>query len=1112
MNVSVIVPIYNVEEYLEECLDSIASQTIAGLEVILVDDGSTDNSGKIAQRYADSHENFVCYHIKNGGLGHARNFGAQFAHGKYICFADSDDIIPPYAYQDMFILGEKHSCDIVVGDVRRFNSRREYSSSLHRRAFRNAREVMHITKDHDLLYDTTSWNKLFRRDFYVEKSLKWAEGIMYEDIPVTIPAHYMARSVAYLNKVVYLWRARDGVSASITQRREELSNFLDRFAVMKKVDAFFDANVSDLSLHLDKDVKWLSLDFKMYVDKLAVAEDEYRDAVVDAIADYLPKMNPEAFARIKAIDRMKYYFISRKDVEGLLGVLAYERRGMKTLRIRRVDEGKYYGRFPFECPRALFDMTDELRSAGPSQSISQVLLNDRFLEVSGNVAFSQVDVMRRSDVSLAASVVSEGSSDLLSCQVELSSPHRWLGYNVSRDYGKLTLRARRFSRFVVRVDTEKLSRLPEGRYHISYTYGISGLSCDAQLLKNPAKGSLPRPFAMLMGGKKVSIDYDLNFCLCISVSDCAVRVERVRPVACDSVELALSDGSLVERRVGEVSKEWMSLNDAYFESVPRFIPWGDGLFYYVASREGTLGMHRLPSGGIVDSCSVSGRVLNIGATLSALSVCEIRRVMLMGVNYRVLVNVPFFSEAESGAVSRVRIRIDLGDSSQTELLRDDLYELSGEGVTATGSTVRIPFYSGLDKRELAYKVVEGSYTYAMRLYEKTPTLSVRRQPGFFDRTKRRRRIVQRYAYPIMRRLPLKKNWIVFESSWGAKTDCNPGALYRYISVSHPEFTCIWSLNDPRIALNGKARRVVKGSFGYFYALSRAKYLINNVNFIDAYEKRPGQIEIQTMHGTPLKTLGLDVPGELPTQAHVDAFLRRCNRWDYLVVQSPRAEEITRSCYAFKKTFLETGYPRNDVLFKMNNPEDISKLKEFYGLDSSKKLILYAPTWRRRAHFDLKLDLSALLDAVGDEYQVGLRVHQFALPGLDRKTLDERVLDLSSLQSMEELFLMSDVVITDYSSLMFDYAVLGRPLLFYVYDLEEYRDRLRGFNIDLESEAPGPLLFTTDEVIEAVRDLDQVTLDYQEAYQRFRDGYCSFETGHASEQIVNGVILGNDVSS
>ena len=332
-----------------------------------------------------------------------------------------------------------------------------------------------------------------------------------------------------------------------------------------------------------------------------------------------------------------------------------------------------------------------------------------------------------------------------------------------------------------------------------------------------------------------------------------------------------------------------------------------------------------------------------------------------------------------------------------------------------------------------------------------------------ENTAKKRIITQKYIYPLLRLLPIQKKCVVFEGWWGAKYHCNPKYLYEYINKNHPEYKCVWMLNDSYIPINGTGKRVRRKSLEYYYYLAVGKYFVNNVNFHDEYEKRNGQIEIQTMHGTPLKTLGLDVPGELDDSVAREKFLRRCDRWNYLVVQSHKASEITASCYAFKKNFLRTGYPRNDILFEKNNINDIQKIKEKLSLPLDKKVIMYAPTWRRRNYFDIHMDLEDMKKTLGDDYILLLRIHPFAYAGFDESILNDFIYNFSTYESIEELYLISDVVITDYSSVMFDYTILNRPILFYTYDIQEYRDFLRGFNFDFEKEAPGPLLETYEEL-------------------------------------------------
>lgn len=229
-----------------------------------------------------------------------------------------------------------------------------------------------------------------------------------------------------------------------------------------------------------------------------------------------------------------------------------------------------------------------------------------------------------------------------------------------------------------------------------------------------------------------------------------------------------------------------------------------------------------------------------------------------------------------------------------------------------------------------------------------------------------------------------------------------------------------------------------------------------------------------------------------------------------MVQSDKASKITASCYAFKKQFLRTGYPRNDVLFAKNNESDINAIKSKLGIPANKKVILYAPTWRVRNRFDMQIDVDKLKESISDEYVLLLRIHPFAVRGLDESLIDNQfIFNVSTYPYVEELYLISDMVITDYSSVMFDYAILNRPMLFFTYDLEDYRDTLRGFNFDFVAEAPGPLLKTSDEVIDAVVNITEVSEKYDEALQKFRRKFCEYEHGNASEQIYSIVMKGNE---
>jgi CDP-glycerol glycerophosphotransferase len=217
-------------------------------------------------------------------------------------------------------------------------------------------------------------------------------------------------------------------------------------------------------------------------------------------------------------------------------------------------------------------------------------------------------------------------------------------------------------------------------------------------------------------------------------------------------------------------------------------------------------------------------------------------------------------------------------------------------------------------------------------------------------------------------------------------------------------------------------------------------------------------------------------------------------------------KIYRSAFAYEGEIIESGYPRNDILYNAD-AKKINQIKTDLKLPSDKKIILYAPTWRDDEYYDtasvkftLKLDLDRLKREFGDEYIVILRLHYFIADNIDLKGLKDFVYDLSKHEDIAELYLISDILITDYSSVFFDYANLKRPILFYTYDIEKYENVLRGFYIDINREVPGPLLMTNDEVVDAIRNIDKINDEYADRYEEFYNRFCGIEDGNASKRV------------
>ena len=364
--------------------------------------------------------------------------------------------------------------------------------------------------------------------------------------------------------------------------------------------------------------------------------------------------------------------------------------------------------------------------------------------------------------------------------------------------------------------------------------------------------------------------------------------------------------------------------------------------------------------------------------------------------------------------------------------------------------------------------------------------------------------------------PIQKNLVMFETFRGASYADSPKYIYEYLAKNYPgQYEFVWVLNDTHTKLPYGGTIVKRMTRKYAYYLAISQYLVFNTRQPLWYRKREGQIFLETWHGTPLKRLAFDqeeVTAASPT--YKSQFYRQKQEWDYLIAPNEFSSRIFKSCFMYHdegETMLETGYPRNDLLSDPHKDQIAETLKKKVGIPLDKKVILYAPTWRDDEYygkgaykFQLKLDLEKMRKILGDEYVIILRTHYYIADVLDLSGLEGFAFNLSKYDDITEIYLMSDILITDYSSVFFDFANLRRPMLFYTYDLDKYRDVLRGFYINMEEELPGPLVFSTDEVINTIQNIDNISAKYADRYAAFYDKFCGWEDGHSSQRVVETV--------
>lgn len=380
---------------------------------------------------------------------------------------------------------------------------------------------------------------------------------------------------------------------------------------------------------------------------------------------------------------------------------------------------------------------------------------------------------------------------------------------------------------------------------------------------------------------------------------------------------------------------------------------------------------------------------------------------------------------------------------------------------------------------------------------------VAREPG---------RALKYALYRAQLRLPVDPGLAVYSAYWNASYSCNPAAIYEKARELAPHIRGVWVVKPDRVAnIPAGVDYVVEESPAYFRVMARAKYFISNANFPEYVVKRPGSVVVQTHHGTPLKFMGMDGLTFAGRKGKGSAELRTLvARWDYSIAANPHSTEAWNSAFPGGYESLEYGYPRNDILVNAA-PDHGARVRAQLGIEPGKQVILYAPTHRGSNGRNMSgfLDVPALAGSLGPDAVILMRAHYFYEDKPAARGGSAQVLDVTGHPRVEDLYLAADVLITDYSSTMFDYAVLDRPIVIYAEDWEQYRTT-RGAYFDILDAHPGAVATTQDELVGLFA---SGAVDSEPARQRraaFRQRFCALEDGRAGERVVRRVLLGEQL--
>jgi CDP-glycerol glycerophosphotransferase len=366
---------------------------------------------------------------------------------------------------------------------------------------------------------------------------------------------------------------------------------------------------------------------------------------------------------------------------------------------------------------------------------------------------------------------------------------------------------------------------------------------------------------------------------------------------------------------------------------------------------------------------------------------------------------------------------------------------------------------------------------------------------------------------VLVRLPLNERSVLFENHMGQSYSDNPRYVFEELHRRDAGFDVVWSFaGDSPPAMPAGVRTVRRNSWGYFLALARSRYWVDNQGLPGTVTKPARTTYVQTWHGSALKRMGEDTPGfrSLPEDRRV-RHREMVARWDYFLARSEHDVRTLVPALGVRGEVLRSGYPRNDPLVQLQSPEQRAAVRRELGLPDDAVLVLYAPTFREtyakgRQDFTLQVDLDQMHQKLPGHVLL-VRTHylqRLRLPAAAHAVAR----DVSHLPDITPLMVAADILVTDYSSVMFDFANTGRPMVFFAYDYDDYVHSERGVYFELADKAPGPLVRTGDDLIQALASVDSWRSDYAERYAAFIREFGEYDTGTAARQVVDRVFFGS----
>ncbi|MFD5225001.1 CDP-glycerol glycerophosphotransferase family protein [Microbacterium sp. NPDC058342] len=1138
---SIVVPMYGVERYIGECLDSLLVQDYADVQIIVVDDGSPDGSYEIARRYARRDPRVQIVRRPNGGLSAARNTGVSHARGEFLAFLDSDDFVDRHTYAEAVAALRASGSDFTVSPYRREkNGMLQGAAEWIGHAHRATRLGATLTEFPEIMVNAVAWSKVYRRRFWDEHGFEFPVGLLYEDQALSMAAYAAAKSFDVLSRVSINWRIR-GDQSSITQQVTSARNIADHATAVRDslsaLEARGHADARDIRVRqiLNNNLR----EFLPNIRQMDEAAWQQMRVFLQMLDEHSDALTGDAVeARIKVL--VALCIQDRRDL------------ALRFLAMGGWERDHFAGTITGERLTAELPLSEEIADVVPPEALRfsaaetplravlrRIRQADGALLIDALVYVNHLR-MDQEAVDLQATLLNENGT-----RAQLSIARyrdAWSAYGHTRRYADMSDCA-----VTVTVPLELVEHV--GTHRVLFDMRSGDFSRTGELSAD-GRSTLAIP-TRLDSGLYVGMETDADRAARLSTRRAPAELISMTETR-DGVALRLHSGlELVDahlirrddRFALRRSRTPLVRSDDGVYSATIDLPHTRGAKHgaqeyalRVVDRTGQshdVAFSAAPPRTEDSRCYAHAHLHRSQESFGGTTVVDITRAGLVtDIRIEDDALVVCFTDMHSPQrLKSVRQRIGSsefatrieGDGSARRLaipLEQDAWGLGAVGLPAGRNHLRARAGDGAKMGlylsapvvarlplELDHPLVRFSVRRSARGHIQLETSAPLRdeERGSGDRWRMRDWTVSLHPTP--------PRSVLFRNLYGESANDSALAVHRELRRRGSELELLWAVKDRSVHVPEGARTVLEESREYYEAFGTADYLMVNVHQPDWYRKPDGQVLIETFHGYPFKMNGRrwwQRLGFAPERQ--ESFFRRAEEWDYLVsparYATPILHEFFREGATPSTEILEIGYPRNDALLDEHAAQLREDTRRRLGIPDGKTAILYAPTFRDyMSGDDMTAELVQLFDPaelsrqLGDDYVLLLRGHPFnARSGTKRS---RTFINVTDYPDINHLILASDVGVLDYSSLRFDYALTGKPTFYFVPDLERYFEGRDSF-VPYEDTSPGPHVRTLSGLVEGIRGAAGVAADFEQARTRFIDTFMEREDGNAAARLVDAV--------